>query len=89
MGQDEVGKATCGGNAGSGWRFNVMTKEFLEDLAITMLADAMRYSINTESRYEAIDVTETGFGLRDSRNVVGPGTGRDHPRADRAQLSRT
>jgi hypothetical protein len=55
---------------------NVMTKEFMEDLAITNLDDAMKYSLNTETRFEAIDVNNpNGMGLDDSLNVIGGGQG--------------
>ncbi|MBP7142874.1 MAG: hypothetical protein KBA71_13275, partial [Opitutaceae bacterium] len=55
---------------------NVMTKEFLEDLAITTLDDAMLYSLNTETRNEAIDVGDiNATGLNDSLFVVGSGQG--------------
>ena len=39
---------------------NVMTPEFLEDLAITNLNDAMRYSLNTETDDEIIEVSAPG-----------------------------
>lgn len=55
---------------------NVMTKEFMEDLAITNLDDAMQYSLNTETRFDIIDLNNpAGMGLEDSLNVVGGGQG--------------
>jgi hypothetical protein len=55
---------------------NVMTREFMEDLAITNLDDAMQYSLNTETRFEILDVNDpNGMGLEDSLNVIGGGQG--------------
>ena len=55
---------------------NVMTKEFLEDLSITTLDDAMQYSLNTETRFESFDVSDiNATGLNDSLFVVGSGQG--------------
>lgn len=55
---------------------NVMTKEFLQDLAVTSLDDAMRYSLNTETRFESVDINSpNSMGLADSLNVVGGGQG--------------
>lgn len=56
-------------------QINVMTREFLEDLAITNLDDAMQYSLNTETRFESIDVTDNAIGQADSLFVVGSGQG--------------
>lgn len=39
---------------------NVMTPEFLQDLAITNLNDAMRYSLNSENDDEIIEVSAPG-----------------------------
>ena len=39
---------------------NVMTPEFLEDLAVTNLNDAIRYSLNTENDDDIIEVTAPG-----------------------------
>ncbi|HUR59276.1 MAG TPA: hypothetical protein VM029_16290 [Opitutaceae bacterium] len=39
---------------------NVMTPEFLQDLAVTTLNDAMRYSLNTENDDEIIEVSAPG-----------------------------
>ena len=39
---------------------NVMTPEFLQDLAVTNLNDAMRYSLNTENDDEIIEVSAPG-----------------------------
>ncbi len=55
---------------------NVMTKEFLEDLSITSLDDAMQYSLNTETRFETIDVgNPNGMGREDTTEVIGGGQG--------------
>ncbi len=55
---------------------NVMTKEFLDDLAITTLDDAMQYSLNTENRFESFDASDiNATGLNDSLFVVGSGQG--------------
>lgn len=55
---------------------NVMTKEFMEDLAITNLDDAMQYSLNTETRFETIDVgNPNGMGREDTTEVIGGGQG--------------
>lgn len=56
-------------------QINVMTREFMEDLGITNLDDAMTYSLNTENRFESIDVDTTDFGSADSVAVVGGGQG--------------
>ncbi len=39
---------------------NVMTPEFLQDLAVTNLNDAMRYSLNSENDDEVIEVSAPG-----------------------------
>ncbi len=58
-------------------QINVMTSEFLEDLAITTLDDAMQYSLNTENRFEDLDVSDpAGLGSSDTTNVIGGGEGR-------------
>ena len=58
-------------------QINVMTPEFLQDLAITTLDDAMQYSLNTENRFEAVDVgNPSGLGTSDTLNVIGEGEGR-------------
>lgn len=54
---------------------NVMTREFLDDLAVTTLDDAMTYSLNTENRFESIDVSSTSYGSSESVSVVESGQG--------------
>ena len=69
-------------------KVSVMTPEFLQDLAITSLDDAMLYSLNTETRFETADVTSPGgLGLADTtvpglgstrtRSLGPPNTGHD------------
>ncbi len=69
-------------------KVSVMTPEFLQDLAITNLDDAMQYSLNTETRFETADVTNPGgFGIADTtvpnlgstrmRSLGAPNTGHD------------
>lgn len=55
----------------------VMTPEFLQDLAITNLDEAMLYSLNTENRDEVIDVGNPGgLGIADTTLALGAGGGR-------------
>ena len=56
---------------------NVMTQEFLQDLAITSMDEAMSYSLNTEIRDEIIDVgAPGGLGIQDTTLGLGNGGGR-------------
>ncbi len=55
----------------------VMTAEFLQDLAITDLDDAMLYSLNSENRSEVVDVgAPGGLGIAETTNALGAGGGR-------------
>jgi outer membrane receptor for ferric coprogen and ferric-rhodotorulic acid len=64
---------------------SVMTPEFLEDIAVTTLEDSLRYSLNVESAFDAMDVTNPATaGQELGNNPLSGGRTRGMGRSNRS-----